>query len=209
LYKAGFSLAKYYNRIGEPVDLLNLKIEGHVLIKDADSGEVILNRRNAIHRENMSFALASAFVNSVDTQGFEGFVYALNFGNGGVVVDGVGDVVYKDPRVTQITDTLYNPTFSKVVDNNPDVDPDNNTTVVHEQGTTYSDVVVTCTLDYGEPPEQDPLDDTSNQEGVFVFDEVGLVSQQGRLLTHLIFHPVQKSANRKFQVVYTVRISAG
>lgn len=191
------------------MDLLNLKIEGHVLITDVDTGETVLNRRNAIHRENMSFALASAFVNSRDTQGFEGFLYAMNFGNGGVVVDGVGDVVYKDPRVTQITDTLYNPTLSKVVDNNPDTDMDNNTTVVHERGTTYSDVVVTCTLDYGEPAEQDPLDDTSNQEGVFVFDEIGLVSQQGRLLTHLIFHPVQKAANRKFQVVYTVRISAG
>ena len=191
------------------MDLLNLKIEGHVLITDADTGEVVVNRRNAIHRENMGYALASSFVNARDTQGFEGFIYALNFGNGGVVVDGVGDVVYKDPRVTAITDTLYNPTFAKVVDNNPQDDPENNTTVVHESGTIYSDVVVTCTLGYGEPPEQDPLDNTSNQEGVFVFDEIGLVSQQGRLLTHLIFHPVQKSANRKFQVVYTVRISAG
>ena len=191
------------------MNLLNLKIEGHVLIKDADTGDVLVNRRNAIHIENMTYALTSAFVNARDTQGLEGFVYALNFGNGGVVVNGVGDVVYKDPRVSAITDTLYNPTFSKVVDNNPQNDSNNNTTVVHESGTTYSDVVVTCTLDYGEPAEQDPLDNTSNQEAEFVFDEIGLMSQQGRLLTHLIFHPVQKSANRKFQIVYTVRISAG
>lgn len=191
------------------MDHINLKIEGHVLIKDVDSGDIIINRRNAIHRENMSFALASAFVNSVDTQGFEGFIHSLHFGNGGVVVDGVGDVVYKEKRISTITDTLYNKTFSKVVDANPDIDSDNNTTVVHERGTTYSDVVVTCTLDYGEPAEQDPLDNTSNQEDMFVFDEIGLVSQQGRLLTHLIFHPVQKAANRKFQIVYTVRISTG
>jgi hypothetical protein len=191
------------------VDSLKLKIEGHVLIKDTDSGEVIVNKRNAIHQENMSYALASSLVNSIDTQGLEGFVYALNFGTGGVVIDGVGDTVYREPRVTQITDTLYSPAFSKVVNANPENNIDNNTTVVHEQGTTYSDVVVTCTLDYGEPVEQDPLDNTANQEGVFVFDEIGLMSQQGRLLTHLIFHPVQKSANRKFQVIYTVRISTG
>ena len=85
----------------------------------------------------------------------------------------------------------------------------NNTTVVHTGGTTYTDVVIISTLDYGEPVGQDPLDDTSSQEGDFVFDEIGLVSQQGRLLTHLIFHPVQKAANRKIQVVYTVRISVG
>ena len=88
-------------------------------------------------------------------------------------------------------------------------DPDNNTQVIHEGGTTYSDVIITCTLDYSEPAGQDALDDTADQEGDYVFDEIGLVSQQGRLLTHLIFHPVQKSGNRKIQVVYTVRITAG
>jgi hypothetical protein len=81
--------------------------------------------------------------------------------------------------------------------------------VVHTTGTTYTDIIVTCTLDYNEPSGQDQYDDTSTIEGDYVFDEIGLVSQQGRLLTHLIFHPVQKSANRKIQIVYTVRISTG
>ena len=182
------------------MDLFKLKIEGHVLIKDADSGEVIVNKRNAIHRENMSFALASSIVNSTNTSGFEGFIYTLNFGNDGTIVDGANNVVYKEPRVTQITDTLYNPTFSKVVNADPSADPENNTTVAHEQGTTYSDVIVTCTLDYG---------DANDPAASFEFDEIGLMSQQGRLLTHLIFHPVQKSANRKFEVKYTVRIATG
>jgi hypothetical protein len=81
--------------------------------------------------------------------------------------------------------------------------------VVHSGGNTFSDIVITSTLDYGEPIGQAALDDTADLEGDFVFDEIGLVSQQGRLLTHLIFHPVQKSANRKIQIVYTVRISVG
>lgn len=168
-----------------------------------------MNRRNAIHRENMSFAIASALSNTAGINDFSGFIQSLAFGNGGVVVDGSGNITYNTVNVDDVTDELYNQTYSKVVDFTVDDDSDNNTTVVHTGGTTYSDVVVTCTLDYGEPVGQDPLDDTGTQEGDYVFDEIGLVSQQGRLLTHLIFHPVQKSANRKIQVVYTVRISAG
>ena len=191
------------------MDHLKLHVEGHVLIQDLDSGEVILNRRNAIHRENMSFAVASAIGNTANVNGFAGFISTLAFGNGGVIVDGNGNVVYNTVNVLDVSAELYARTYSKVVDFNADVDPDNNTAVIHSGGTTFSDVVITCTLDYGEPAGQDPLDDTSSQEGDFVFDEIGLVSQQGRLLTHLIFHPVQKSANRKIQVVYTVRFSAG
>ena len=191
------------------VDYLKLNVEGHVLIKDYVSGEVILNRRNAIHRENMSFAIASALSNTTGVNTFSGFIQSVAFGNGGVVVDGSGNITYNSVNVSDITDELYNQTYIKVVDFSTDLDADNNTTVGHTGGATYSDVVITCTLDYGEPVGQDPLDDTSDQEGDYVFDEIGLVSQQGRLLTHLIFHPVQKSENRKIQVVYTVRISVG
>ena len=47
-----------------------------------------------------------------------------------------------------------------------------------------------------------------------MFDELGLKGKAatlgaGLLLTHVIFHPVQKSANRLIQVVYTLRIRVG
>jgi hypothetical protein len=185
------------------LDQLKLHIDGHVLIRDIETGEVILNRRNAIHNENMSVAIANSLSHAT------GLISTLALGNGGVVVDGNGNIVYNSVNVTDVTDSLHNQTYAKDVSKSKSDDSDNNTTVAHTDGTAYSDVVVTCTLEYGEPTGQDPLDDTADQEGDFVFDEIGLISQQGRLLTHLIFHPVQKSANRKIQVVYTLRITAG
>ena len=51
-----------------------------------------------------------------------------------------------------------------------------------------------------------------NLDGNFVFDELGIKSYNpagaGKLLTHVIFHPVQKSLNRLLQIDYTVRIQS-
>jgi hypothetical protein len=194
---------------GNRVDHLKLHVEGHVLITDVDTGEVIMNRRNAIHRENMSAAIAGTMTNTTYSNGLAGFIQSMVFGNDGVSIDIGGNITYNTPNVTDVTAELHNQTFSKLVNFTSDDDPANNTTVVHSGGTTFSDIVITSTLDYGEPIGQQALDNTADLEGDFVFDEIGLVSQQGRLLTHLIFHPVQKSANRKIQIVYTVRISVG
>ena len=51
-----------------------------------------------------------------------------------------------------------------------------------------------------------------NTASNFVFDELGLVSYSpagtGKLLTHVIFHPVQKSLNRLIQIDYTLRVQS-
>jgi hypothetical protein len=103
---------------------------------------------------------------------------------------------------------LYNETLSKIVD---DVSPQagsNTVNAVHTNGVTYSDVVVTCTLDYTDPDYagQDATDTATDMNGTYVFDELALYSANDDLLTHVVFHPVQKSANRKIQVIYTLRI---
>ena len=70
-------------------------------------------------------------------------------------------------------------------------------------------------MDYGEPTGQEAFDNTTNFNGDYVFDELGLKSWEGtengstnKLLTHVIFHPVQKSLNRLIQIDYTLRIQS-
>ena len=185
-------------------------IQGHIKIHDPESGAVFVNKRNAIHYENMSIALAE----SVANQG-QGFINSMAFGNGGTSVDPTGIITYLTPNSTGTNASLYNQTYSKVVDDRSvtNLDPQRNKIETrHVNGTNYTDVLVTCLLDYGEPNGQDAVDQASQANSLYVFDELGLVSYspsgQGRLLTHVIFHPVQKSLNRLVQIDYTVRVQS-
>jgi len=192
-------------------DFGGIHIEGHIKIWDPTSKEVYINKRNAIHYENMSVALA----NSISNSG-KGFIYEMAFGNGGTAVDPTGIITYLTPNSTGINADLYNPTYTKVVDDRSitNIDPIRNYIETrHVTGTNYTDVFVTCFLDYGEPRGQSAFDNTNNNESEYVFDELGLKSfssdsDQSRLLTHVIFHPVQKSLNRLIQIDYTVRIQS-
>jgi hypothetical protein len=185
------------------------KIEGFVKIHDPNSGEILLDKKNAIHYENISIAMAQTLSNR-DL----GYIYLMAFGNGGSSVDPTGVITYLPPNTTGQNADLYNQTYQKVVDDNSaaDTDPENNKmTVLHTSGNLYTDILVSCLLDYGEPPTQQAFDNSTNFNGEYVFDELGLKSWNGasdnlRLITHVIFHPVQKSLNRQIQIDYTLRI---
>ena len=185
-------------------------IQGHIKIHDPESGAVFVNKRNAIHYENMSIALAE----SVANRG-QGFINAMAFGNGGTSVDPTGIITYLTPNSTGTNASLYNQTYTKVVDDRSvtNLDPQRNKIETrHVNGTNYTDVLVTCLLDYGEPNGQDAVDQASQANSLYVFDELGLVSYSpsgtGKLLTHVVFHPVQKSLNRLVQIDYTVRVQS-
>lgn len=192
------------------LDKQGIFLEGHVKIHDPTSGEVLLNKRNAIHYENMSIALAESLSNAG-----QGWVHEMSFGNGGTSLDPTGIITYLTPNSTGTNASLYNQTFAKVVDDRSvnNIDPARNKIDIrHVSGTNYTDILVTCLLDYGEPDGQDAFDTASNTESLYVFDELGLRGYDpdgtGRLLTHVIFHPIQKSLNRLVQIDYTVRVQS-
>lgn len=192
-----------------PDDTGNVNVEGHIKIFDPESGEVFVDKRNAIHYENISEALALSIGNKTT-----GFIHELALGNGGTSVDPTGVITYKPANNSGTNSSLYNQTYYKVVDDLSALNNDaqrNKIVVNHTEGAVYTDIVVSCLLDYGEPSGQAAFDNTNNFDGTFVFDELGLKSwagtvNTGKLLTHVVFHPVQKSLNRLIEIEYTVRI---
>jgi len=191
-------------------EMNGILLQGHIKIHDPSSGEVLIDKRNAIHYENMSISLAESLANAG-----QGWIYEMSFGNGGTSVDPTGIITYLTPNSTGTNASLYNQTFTKVVDDRSvnNLDPVRNKIETrHVSGTNYTDILVTCLLDYGEPSGQDAFDTATDTDSLYVFDELGLKSYSpsgtGRLLTHVIFHPVQKSLNRLIQIDYTVRVQS-
>jgi len=54
------------------------KIEGFVKIHDPKTGEILLDKKNAIHYENISICMA----NMLSDKNL-GYIYQMAFGNGG------------------------------------------------------------------------------------------------------------------------------
>jgi hypothetical protein len=191
-------------------DQTGIHIEGHIKIHDPVSKEIFIDKRNAIHYENISLALAQSLANSGS-----GFVYQMAFGNGGTSIDPTGIITYLTPNTSGTNASLYNQTYAKVVNQNSsnNTDPSRNFIETrHTTGTNYTDLFVTCLLDYGEPNTQSAFDTVTNSNSQYVFDELGLRSYNADgtslLLTHVVFHPVLKSLNRLIQIDYTVRIQS-
>ena len=194
---------------------LTYKIEGFLKVYDPNNGEVFVDKHNAINYENMSEAIAD----TLSSRGY-GEIYQMAFGNGGASVDETGVITYLPPNTTGQNAALYNQTYEKIVDDTSvfNLDPTRNKmTVSHTTGKVYTDILVQCLLDYGEPSGQAAFDNSTQTDSAYIFDELGLLANYGtdttgtvitRLLTHVIFHPVQKSLNRQIQIDYTVRIQS-
>lgn len=199
------------------MSIINLafKVDGFLKIYDPNNGEVFVDKHNAINYENMSEAIAA----TLSSRGY-GEIYQMAFGNGGASVDDTGVITYLPPNTTGQNAALYNQTYEKIVDDTSvfNLDPTRNKmSVSHTVGKVYTDILVQCLLDYGEPSGQAAFDNSTQTDSEYVFDELGLLANYGtdvsggqttRLLTHVIFHPVQKSLNRQIQIDYTVRIQS-
>lgn len=202
----------------KPDDQMGINVSGHILIRDKDTGQELVNKRNAIHYGNMAYIVAQALNNNPNA-----FIHYMVFGNGATSVDTAGKVVYKTPRVTESFESganLYSRTYWKPVSGSSEnVDPENNRVDIIP-GPSYTDIKVTCTLGYSEPADSDDFDNSVTNEGEYIFDELALFSypsdetleteeeriNTSTMLTHVIFHPVQKSKNRVIEIIYTVRV---
>ena len=197
-------------------DNIGVSVKGFVKISDVTDKEnptVLIDKMNSINYETMSEAMAYTLADRG-----KGTIYQMAFGNGAASIDSTGLITYLPPNTTGQNAALYNQTYAKIVDDTliSNNDPTrNNMTVNHVVGELYTDILVTCLLDYGEPSGQAAFDNGTDTENAYTFDELGLLANYGldgegnvitRLLTHVVFAPIQKSLNRQIQIDYTVRI---
>ena len=189
------------------VDNAGLNMSGHIIIRDADTKEEFINKRNAIHYGNMARIVAEALNNTADS-----YVNFIAFGNGGTSVDAAGGkVLYRSLRVSEAYEasaSLYNKTYHKDIQG-VESNSDNKIEII--TGASYTDIKMTVTLGYNEPAGQDVFDSSTTNIGDYVFDELGVFTNatsfdDSKMLTHVIFHPVQKSQNRVIEIIYTIRV---
>lgn len=201
----------------KPDENAGINMNGHILIRDKETGEELVNKRNAIHYGNMANNVANAMGGSATARD-NARIYYMAFGNGGSSVDTSGSVLYKTPRVSESVEssaTLYSRSYKKIVGLDTSTDK-----IEVVSGSSYTDLKITCTLGYAEPSDQDLFDTSTTNEGDYIFDELGLFSyptdptpsdgsdpiETSNMLTHVIFHPVQKSQNRIIEIIYTIRV---
>ncbi len=193
-------------------------VKGHVLIKDKNTNEVLLDKDNAIHTRNMALAIARGLANESNHQ-----IFKMAFGNGGTYVEagtsGGFQYHYNSPNVTDPAADLYNRTYTEVIDDQEATS--NGNQVVTSNGTVADTflVICTCTLAANEPASQSTTDGpdnvgdgTSTTEEPYSFDELCLKTDdnttgEGLLLSHIIFNPIEKTANRELVITYTLTIS--
>ncbi len=186
------------------------KIEGLIKIYDPISRQIFFEGTNSCHYENLSVAIVQSLITGPLDSDHPGVIYSMNFGNGGTTVAANGVVTYNPPNVVGSTAQLYNQTYSKVINNNFASDLDttnNNMTYSHITGKAFSDIIIKCRLDYNEPSDQLAFDNSNDISSTYAFDEFGLFSYGGQLLTHCIHSPILKSLNRLMDISYTLRIS--
>ena len=174
---------------------VNVQVMGHVLIKD-DLGEVLLDKKNAIHPQNIARVIARAFANEENSH-----IYRIALGNGGTTTDASFNVTFRTPNDGQPPDVrkwdsrLYRETYSEVIDDSSSLigqdlgssdssgsragggaDPTNESgtgVISNELGLT-SEVVITATLNANEPSGQLSQGSLNTVDGSFTFDELGL-----------------------------------
>jgi len=212
-------------------DLIQSQVIGTLKIYDKDSGDVLVQKKNAIHPGNMAYVLASALAGkptSVNGSGDAPHINWMQFGNGGSV--STTTLSYKSPRVNSTYDgypisssssSLYVPKYEQLTTNTVyypgedmggEIVPNNTAKVKFTVDISHADYQSAVILTGGGSiPANDSLTDDD-----YTFDEIGLLAgvtdsgdltkEKTLMLTHVTFHPVLLSANRTIVIDYTVTI---
>lgn len=176
-------------------DVANVQLSGFIQLIDPDSNELILAKKNAINYNKIANLISTMLTSSHSV-----VIGSVVYGNSGVLIDSIGNVTYKPTNTTRgSTLDLYNQIIEKALSTDTltsvnnisiPVDPDDNSV----------DIVINSLLDY---------DELYNSSSDFEINELGLKTSDGELFSHVAFHPIQKTGNRKIKLVYTIRISVG
>lgn len=214
-------------------DLIQSQVIGTLKIYDRESGDVLVQKKNAIHPGNMAYVMASAMAGtatSVNSSGNAPSINWMQFGSGGST--STTTLSYRSPRVyptydqlaiTASNSSLYVPKYEQLTTNTvyyPGEDmgagaivPNNTSKVKFSVNLTHADYEAAVA-----PISIPPSDSSAStaQVEAFTFDEIGLmagVTDSGALdktktlmLTHVTFHPVLLAANRTIVIDYTVTI---
>ncbi len=188
--------------MSNPVTLnLPVQIDTRVIISNAETGEVLVDKPNSIHSQNMARVLARGLAHEANF-----YIRRMAFGNGGTFRDAAGNLVYNPPndgRDGSWESRLYNETYSEIIDDSdplfgedpgsaesgnirpgggaiPTDDPTGGGVVSQEVGT-KSNVICTVYLNNNEPTGQvdshyDPATIANPDNRCFQFDELGLYS---------------------------------
>lgn len=189
-------------------ETLKTAVSGHVLITDNQTGEVLVDKFNAIHPQNMATAIARGLANTPNHQ-----IFKIKFGNGGTFINSSQKIEFQPPNTTGQNASLYRVTYEEVVDEqSPSPGAGNSVVDSTVPLTTDSRVIITAVISANEAVNN--LTDQSGNpvlepEGDYFFDELGLFTggPSELMLSHLIFSPIEHTGNREITVVYTLTIS--
>ena len=190
-------------------EFLPIQVDGHLKITD-DLGKVRVDKKNAIHPQNMARVIARALANESNY-----FIKYIAFGNGGTDINAALDITFntsndgQDPDIRTWDSRLYNETYREIVDDSDanigvgvgSVEDSDPTTVEHVSGPgvfsselgVLSQITVNATLNRDEPTGQIASgtdSEGSNFDGSFVFDEIGLFTGGQALEASAGYHSI-------------------
>ena len=187
----------------EKNNALTTKIKGHVRAFYKDNNEVVIDKFNAVHPQNMATVIARGLANDPNQQ-----IFKIVLGNGGTDINSSQNIVYNTPNIIGTNASLYNETYSEIIDELSGAPSGNSVISANSNENDSAFVICTVQLSSNEPSGQASTDGvTTDPNSPFTFDELGLMTQDGLLLSHIVFNPIEKNAQRELIISYTLTIT--